>query len=181
MKRYLLALPLALFLFAAVPTSAKAPSPSWTFYPVTKPVIIPTKEPRTPYSHSVILKAGPPVVKQSVKSLTTVQKPQSATIIKGTGSAASAKKFALERVGARQFRCLDNLWTRESHWNYKAGNPSSGAYGIPQALPGSKMKSAGADWRTNPITQVKWGLKYINARYGSACNAWRFWQSHHWY
>ena len=70
---------------------------------------------------------------------------------------------------------------RESGWNYRATNASSGAYGLVQALPGSKMASAGADWQTNPATQIKWGLNYMNSRYGSPCGAWSFWQSHHWY
>lgn len=70
-----------------------------------------------------------------------------------------------------QFSCLQKLWQRESGWNYQAQNRSSGAYGIPQALPGSKMASAGADWRTNPATQIKWGLGYISGRYGSPCGA----------
>ncbi|WP_202388337.1 lytic transglycosylase domain-containing protein [Nocardioides flavescens] len=71
-----------------------------------------------------------------------------------------------------QFGCLDSLWTRESGWNPSADNPSSSAYGIPQALPGSKMSSAGADWATNPVTQIRWGLGYIRDRYGSPCAAW---------
>jgi hypothetical protein len=71
-----------------------------------------------------------------------------------------------------QFGCLDSLWTRESGWNPSADNPSSSAYGIPQALPGSKMASAGADWATNPVTQITWGLGYIQDRYGSPCAAW---------
>jgi hypothetical protein len=83
--------------------------------------------------------------------------------------------------GAGQFRCLDSLWTRESGWNRLARNPSSGAYGIPQALPGSKMASVGADWRTNPVTQIRWGLQYIEASYGSPCGAWNHSQSHGWY
>lgn len=70
-----------------------------------------------------------------------------------------------------QFSCLQKLWQRESGWNHQAQNRSSGAYGIPQALPGSKMASAGADWRTNPATQIKWGLGYISGRYGSPCGA----------
>jgi Transglycosylase SLT domain len=78
---------------------------------------------------------------------------------------------------ATQFSCLDNIWTRESNWNYLAMNPS-GAQGIPQALPGSKMASAGADWATNPATQIKWGLGYIQARYGTPCDAWAYWQAH---
>lgn len=83
----------------------------------------------------------------------------------------AARAFALERLGARQFRCLDILWDRESRWRTTAQNKSSGAYGIPQALPGTKMASAGADWKTNPMTQVKWGLRYISGRYGTACRA----------
>ena len=71
------------------------------------------------------------------------------------------------------FGCLQNLWNRESGWRYDAEN-ASGAYGIPQALPGSKMASAGADWQTNPATQIRWGLGYIKAVYGTPCNAWAF-------
>jgi len=94
---------------------------------------------------------------------------------------SNPKQYALSVVGQKQFNCLEPLWDRESGWNYRAHNSSSGAYGIPQALPGSKMSSAGADWKTNPITQVKWGIHYVNGRYGSACGAWNFWRSHHWY
>lgn len=80
-----------------------------------------------------------------------------------------------------QFSCLDSLWERESHWNPLAHNPYSGAHGIPQSLPGSKMASAGPDWATNPITQIKWGLGYIQGRYGSPCAAWGHSESHGWY
>ena len=85
--------------------------------------------------------------------------------------------------GEGEFSCLDNLWVGESNWDYKATNPSSGAYGIPQSLPASKMASAGPDWRDNPATQIKWGLEYIKSSYGSPCNAWSSWQSRspHWY
>lgn len=79
-----------------------------------------------------------------------------------------------------QFGCLDNIWTRESNWRYNAQN-ASGAYGIPQALPGSKMASVGPDWQTNPATQIKWGLGYIQGRYGTPCNAWSFWEANGWY
>ena len=82
---------------------------------------------------------------------------------------------------ADQFGCLDSLWERESHWNPHADNPNSSAYGIPQALPGSKMASAGADWADNPVTQIKWGLGYIQDRYGSPCGAWGHSQSHGFY
>lgn len=80
-----------------------------------------------------------------------------------------------------QMSCLIPLWAGESGWRVNAENSSSGAYGIPQALPGSKMATAGADWRTNPATQIKWGLGYIQERYGSPCGAWGFKQSHGWY
>jgi len=80
----------------------------------------------------------------------------------------------------QQYVCLVTLWNHESGWKVNAHNPS-GAHGIPQALPGSKMSSAGADWQTNPSTQINWGLRYIKSRYGSPCNAWAFWTSHRWY
>ncbi|MFC6152673.1 lytic transglycosylase domain-containing protein [Nocardioides yefusunii] len=80
-----------------------------------------------------------------------------------------------------QFSCLDSLWTKESGWRWNADNPSSSAYGIPQALPGSKMASAGADWATNPATQISWGLGYIKSRYGSPCSAWGHSQAVNWY
>lgn len=80
-----------------------------------------------------------------------------------------------------EFGCLDSLWTKESGWNPRADNPTSSAYGIPQALPGSKMSSAGADWEYNPETQIRWGLGYIKDRYGSPCSAWGHSQSHNWY
>ncbi len=79
-----------------------------------------------------------------------------------------------------QYGCLNDIWSRESGWRYNAENPS-GAYGIPQALPGSKMASAGPDWQTNPTTQIKWGLGYIKSRYGSPCQAWSAWQVQGWY
>jgi len=79
------------------------------------------------------------------------------------------------------FGCLKDMWDRESGWRYDAENPASGAYGIPQALPGSKMASAGADWQTNPATQIRWGLGYIKDIYGDPCKAWAFWQVNHYY
>ncbi|GAA2886164.1 hypothetical protein Acy02nite_41960 [Actinoplanes cyaneus] len=80
-----------------------------------------------------------------------------------------------------QFPCLDKLWKRESGWNYKATNTSSGAYGIPQALPGNKMASIASDWKTNPATQIKWGLNYIEGRYSTPCGAWNHSESVGWY
>ncbi|MGC4745764.1 transglycosylase SLT domain-containing protein [Micromonospora sp. DT201] len=79
--------------------------------------------------------------------------------------------------GIAEFPCLEKLWTKESGWNHKANNSSSGAYGIPQALPGSKMSSVASDWRTNPATQIKWGLGYIKGRYKTPCGAWSYFQN----
>ncbi|MFG1682973.1 transglycosylase SLT domain-containing protein [Nonomuraea sp. NPDC049269] len=94
---------------------------------------------------------------------------------------AIAKPMVSKRGWNRaQFRCLERLWSRESGWNHRAGN-GSGAYGIPQALPGHKMSTKGHDWRTNPRTQIAWGLGYIKQRYGSPCRAWAHFRSHHWY
>ncbi|MDX6738586.1 hypothetical protein [Actinocorallia sp. A-T 12471] len=82
---------------------------------------------------------------------------------------------------ARQWPCLRNLWARESGWSHRAHNSGSGAHGIPQALPGGKMASAGRDWATNPKTQIKWGLRYIKSRYGSPCAAWAHFGARNWY
>lgn len=83
--------------------------------------------------------------------------------------------FALD-----QMPCLDKIWNKESGWNTTAENPS-GAYGIPQAKPASQMAKYGSDYRTNPVTQIKWGLDYIERRYKTPCGAWSYWQEHHWY
>lgn len=80
-----------------------------------------------------------------------------------------------------EMSALIPMWNHESNWSQKAQNPSSGAYGIPQALPGSKMGSVASDWRTNPATQIRWGLGYIKERYGSPSQAWAFWQANNWY
>jgi hypothetical protein len=80
-----------------------------------------------------------------------------------------------------QFSCLNPLWEHESGWSVTAANPGSGAYGIPQALPGSRMASAGPDWQTNAATQIKWGLTYIKDTYGSPCSAWAHSQATGWY
>ncbi len=101
-------------------------------------------------------------------------------------SPGSAQAIAHDMVLARgwgegEFNCLVSLWNKESGWNVYAQNPSSGAYGIPQSLPGNKMASAGADWATNPATQITWGLGYISGRYGTPCGAWNHSQSVGWY
>lgn len=109
--------------------------------------------------------------------------PAPAAVHVDPGSAqATAKDLVLAQGwGEDQFSCLFNLWNRESSWRANAANPSSGAYGIPQSLPGSKMASAGADWETNPVTQIKWGLGYISTRYGNPCGAWAHSEANGWY
>jgi len=103
-----------------------------------------------------------------------------------TGGSGSARQIARSMLGSYgwssgQFSCLDSLWSAESGWSVTASNPSSGSYGIPQALPGSKMGSAGPDWETNATTQITWGLGYIQSLYGSPCGAWSHEQSTGWY
>ncbi|WAU85183.1 transglycosylase SLT domain-containing protein [Streptomyces sp. Qhu-G9] len=94
---------------------------------------------------------------------------------------AEIQAMARQIVPADQFQCFSTIIDHESDWNYRADNPTSDAYGLMQALPGSKMSSAGADWATNPATQIKWGLGYMNDRYGSPCEAWSFWQANNYY
>ena len=103
-----------------------------------------------------------------------------------TPDPGSAQAIAYEMVLARgwsdsEFGCLVALWNRESGWRVNAFNASSGAYGIPQALPGNKMATAGADWETNAATQISWGLGYIGGRYGSPCGAWAHSEARGWY
>ncbi|MET9388897.1 transglycosylase SLT domain-containing protein [Streptomyces sp. NPDC006624] len=95
---------------------------------------------------------------------------------------ASAQAVAKKMIGDdAQYRCFSEIVEQESGWDVRAQNSSSGAYGLVQALPGSKMASAGSDWQTNAATQIEWGLDYMKDRYGSACGAWDFWQANHWY
>jgi hypothetical protein len=99
------------------------------------------------------------------------------------GARAVAREIAQSKYGwgSFQFACLNKLWTKESNWRYKARNKSSGAHGIPQALPATKMESIGTDWRTNPVTQISWGLRYIEVRYETPCKAYKKFQRSNWY
>jgi hypothetical protein len=116
---------------------------------------------------------------------TVVPKPVTvrSAIVAKAASVATPRTIAQSLAAARgwtgaQWVCLDKLWQHESKYETTVRNPRSGAYGIPQALPASKMATAGADWRTNPVTQVKWGLSYISARYGAPCGAWQHEEYH---
>ena len=99
------------------------------------------------------------------------------------GSAQAVAYGILQSMGMGddQYSCLVALWARESGWNVYAFNASSGAYGIPQSLPGDKMASVGADWATNPATQITWGLSYIQSRYSTPCGAWEHSENNGWY
>ncbi|MFB8771197.1 aggregation-promoting factor C-terminal-like domain-containing protein [Streptomyces broussonetiae] len=99
-----------------------------------------------------------------------------------TSSAADAKAIAKQMIpDSAQYNAFSKIVQHESGWDVDATNPSSGAYGLVQALPGSKMASAGSDWKTNAKTQIEWGLNYMNDRYGSPAGAWDFWQANGWY
>ncbi|MFE2302045.1 transglycosylase SLT domain-containing protein [Streptomyces sp. NPDC059445] len=101
--------------------------------------------------------------------------------VKSSYTVAQIQAMAAQMVPSGQFQCFSNIVNHESSWNYHAVNASSGAYGLFQALPAGKYASAGSDWQTNPATQIKWGLNYMNSRYGSPCEAWSFWQANSWY
>ena len=100
------------------------------------------------------------------------QQVEMARSIIGAKKVAKAIAFSEYAWGDDQYSCLNRLWTKESHWNYKARNKRSGAHGIPQALPANRMDVISTDWRTNPVTQIRWGLRYIEARYDNPCKAW---------
>lgn len=101
--------------------------------------------------------------------------------VQSSYTTAQIQAMAQSMVPSGQWQCFSNIVDHESSWNYTAVNASSGAYGLFQALPGSKMSSVGSDWQTNPATQIKWGLNYMDSRYGSPCEAWSFWQANNWY
>jgi len=99
------------------------------------------------------------------------------------GAKKVARSILMDEYGfsEKQYKCLNQLWTQESNWNYKSRNKSSGAHGIPQALPASKMNVVSTDWRTNPVTQIRWGLRYISIRYETPCKAWAKHKRSNWY
>jgi hypothetical protein len=111
----------------------------------------------------------------AIRQVELAREPQGA---KQVAKALSAEKY---QWGEGQYACLNNLWTKESNWNYKARNKVSGAHGIAQALPATKMEIVGTDWRTNPVTQITWGLKYISERYDTPCKAWSKFKRSRWY
>ncbi|MGW0823541.1 aggregation-promoting factor C-terminal-like domain-containing protein [Streptomyces sp. NPDC002845] len=120
--------------------------------------------------------------KAAAVAVATVGTLLAAAPAQAASEAAEAQAIAKKMIaGSAQYKCFANIVAHESGWDVNATNASSGAYGLVQALPGSKMASAGSDWKTNPATQIKWGLDYMNDRYGSPCGAWNFWQANNWY
>jgi resuscitation-promoting factor RpfB len=158
----------------------------------TTKVVTPGQDGTARITYSVVYVDGVVVGKTPVKTVvlseptTQVMKvgtkpPTPVTVVPANEAQAIAKKLAAARGwGDDQFACLVPLWSHESGWRTNAANPS-GAYGIPQALPGSKMASAGPNWQTDATTQITWGLGYIGGRYVNPCGAWSFWQANNWY
>ncbi|MGI5167349.1 transglycosylase SLT domain-containing protein [Spirillospora sp. CA-253888] len=133
-------------------------------------------------AETVPAQAAAPTVAQAAAPTQVTAVKAKKKLTRAQRNKALAKPLVAKRGWSkRQYKCLVKLWNRESHWNHKAHNRSSGAYGIPQALPGRKMRSAGKDWRTNPRTQIKWGLKYIKGRYKTPCRALGHSNSRGWY
>lgn len=158
---------------AATPTAAKPTA--------AKPVAKPTASTSAAKPASPKAKASQEVA--SARSAMTASRSKARVVKKANESPrqtgrrlASAKGW-----GGQQFACLDKLWTKESDWTVTADNPTSDAYGIPQALPGSKMASAGAGWRNDAETQIRWGLSYIDDVYGTPCSAWAHSRATNWY
>ena len=123
------------------------------------------------------------VAAASTLSATEIRTRQIALARTSAGARVVARALIAQKYkwSVRQFTCLDRLWTKESNWRYRAHNKRTGAYGIPQALPGSKMGRVASDWRTNPVTQMRWGMGYIKSRYGTPCAAWSKFLRSNWY
>ncbi|GAA2058261.1 hypothetical protein GCM10009839_79980 [Catenulispora yoronensis] len=148
-------------------TSSAAPTTHPTTSTTTRPSTSTTSKPTAP--------------KTTTTPTTTSTTTSSTTDLGINATPAQAQAIAKQLVPSGQYACFANIINRESSWNIHATNPSSGAYGLPQALPGSKMAEYGSDWRNSATIQIKWALAYMTGRYGSPCAAWTFWQNHSWY
>ena len=137
----------------------------------------------TPTPAKPMVAAAPPAPTQAPKAPVVHKQPTQAPAPPADNqySGQSAYQIAQQLVPSGQFGCFDWIVTRESGWDVTATNPSSGAYGLGQALPGDKMASAGPDWQTDATTQIEWALNYMNTTYGSPNQAWVFWQANNWY
>ena len=176
---------MAFFLMVVEPTSASA---TMQFY-VTIPSETATPQPASDSdlpadtTPSLLELDGVKNVDASTMALLSLAIRQVELAREPHGAKLVAKALIAEKYqwGEEQYSCLNKLWTKESNWNYKARNKVSGAHGIPQALPATKMEIVGTDWRTNPVTQISWGLKYISERYDTPCKAWSKFKRSRWY
>ncbi len=167
-------------------TTAAQPTASGLDFPTTTSLALPTSAKlmkSVSFNNEVDLSEGAALYTQLDKkaelfasqmalAAAVSQQVEMARTIIGAKKVAKAISLSEYAWGEDQYRCLNRLWTKESHWNYKARNKRSGAHGIPQALPASRMDVVSTDWRTNPVTQIRWGLRYIEARYDNPCKAW---------
>ena len=137
---------------------------------------------RTVVTQNVITAPRTQIVKVGALNAPAVGSADGSSVVSPQEAKAIGKAMVLERGWSEaEYACLESLWNKESGWRVTAANPSSGAYGIPQSLPGSKMGSVAADWKVNATTQIQWGLGYIAGRYGTPCGAWAHSQAKNWY
>jgi hypothetical protein len=179
---------------ASLPSSPAADAPGAGAEPSGDPSLDPAKAKALADAKAAASAAAQSLAEQNRRATEVATRQQQETSRSGsrtdvpascnayTGNRALGCALLLEAgYGLDQMPCLDNLWTRESRWTTTSQNKTSGAYGIPQALPGDKMAAYGSDWQTNPVPQIKWGLNYIKSRYGDPCSAWAHSQSTGWY
>jgi hypothetical protein len=181
---------MAFFLFAVEPSYASGTMNASVSIPNTVQAAITASEPivedpldPNPGTPTLIELNSVKAVNANEMALVSIASRQIEIARVPDGARAVAREIAQSKYGwgSFQFACLNKLWTKESNWRYKARNKSSGAHGIPQALPATKMESIGTDWRTNPVTQISWGLRYIEVRYETPCKAYKKFQRSNWY
>jgi hypothetical protein len=176
---------MAFFLMVLEPTSASANMQFYVTIPSEATTLQPASDSDLPAdtTPSLLELDGVKNVDASTMALLSLAIRQVESAREPQGAKLVAKALIAEKYQwtEEQYSCLNKLWTKESHWNYKARNKVSGAHGIAQALPATKMEVVGTDWRTNPVTQITWGLKYINERYDTPCKAWSKFKRSRWY
>jgi pyruvate dehydrogenase complex dehydrogenase (E1) component len=177
---------MAFFLFAIEPAYASGTIQAYVTIPNTDPQPTPSPEESldpNPTIPALIELDAIKIVNANEMALISVEARKVEMAKTPDGARLVAKDLVLNKYGwsTTQFGCLNKLWTKESNWRYKARNKTSGAHGIAQALPATKMEVVGTDWRTNPVTQITWGLKYITERYETPCKALRKHNRSRWY
>ena len=177
---------MAFFLFAVEPAYASGTIQAYVTIPNATPESTPSPEESldpNPTIPALIELDAIKIVNANEMALISVEARKVELAKTPDGARMVAKDLVLNKFGwsASQFSCLNKLWTKESNWRYQARNKTSGAHGIAQALPATKMEVIGTDWRTNPVTQINWGLKYISERYETPCLALRKHNRSRWY